>query len=70
MWLRDVSQTASRSLAAGAKEGGRRLEGYARLAEQASLLAETRLVYVADRESEFLDWMVQANALGRPVDWL
>jgi hypothetical protein len=27
-------------------------------------------VYVADRESDFLDWMIQANALRMPVDWL
>ncbi len=65
-----AEKTASRSLPAGAKESCRWLEGYARLAEQASLLPETRLVYVADRESDFLDWMVQASALGTPVDWL
>ena len=40
------------------------------MAEQARLLPETRLVYVADRESDFLDWMDRASALGTPVDWL
>jgi len=70
MWVRDASKKVSRCLPAGAKESCRWLEGYARLAEQASLLPETRLVYVADRESDFLDWMVRASALGTPVDWL
>ena len=70
MWVRDASKTASRSLPAGAKESCRWLEGYARLAEQASLLPDTQLVYVADRESDFLDWIAQASALGTPVDWL
>ena len=69
-WMWVASKSASRSLPAGAKESCRWLEGYARLAEQARLLPETRLVYVADRESDFLDWMVQASALGTPVDWL
>ena len=70
MWVRDASKTASRSLVAGAKESCRWLEGYARLAEQAALLPDTRLVYVADREGDFIDLMVQASALGTPVDWL
>jgi hypothetical protein len=69
MWVRDGSKTASRSLPVGAKESCRWLEGYARRTEQASLLPKTRLVYVADRESDFLDRMVQASALGTPVDW-
>lgn len=69
MWVRDASRTASRSLPAGTKKSCRWLEGYERLAEQASLLPDTRLVYVADRESDFLDWMTQASALGPPVDW-
>ncbi|WP_194715264.1 IS4/Tn5 family transposase DNA-binding protein [Noviherbaspirillum soli] len=70
MWVQDASKMGSRSLPAGAKESCRLLERYARLAEQVSLLLETRLVYVTDRESDFLDWMVQASALGTPVDWL
>jgi hypothetical protein len=61
---------ASRSLPAGAKESRRWLQGYERLAEQASLLPQTRLVYVADRESDFLDRMAQASVLDTPVDWL
>ena len=70
MWVRDASKTASRSLPAGTKESCRWLEGYERLAELASLLPQTRLVYVADRESDFVDWMARASALGTPVDWL
>jgi hypothetical protein len=30
----------------------------------------TRLVYMADREGDFIDLMAQANAMGTPVDWL
>ncbi|WP_194714955.1 IS4 family transposase [Noviherbaspirillum soli] len=70
MSVRDASKTASRSLPAGAKESCRWLQGYERLAEQASLLPKTRLVYVADRESDFHDWRDRASALGTPVDWL
>ena len=55
MWVRDASKTASRILSAGAKESGRWMEGYACLAEQASLLPKIHLVFVADQGSGILD---------------
>ena len=45
-------------------------EGYARVAELAGERPQTRLVYVADRESDMLELMVRARDLGIPVDWL
>lgn len=33
-------------------------------------MPDTRLVYVADREADFIDLMAQAQALGTPADWL
>ncbi len=70
MWVRDESKAASRSLPADAKESCRWVEGYERLAEQAALLSQTRLVYVADREGDIMALMAKASALGTPVDWL
>ena len=70
MWVRDDKKKASRSLPAGAKESCRWVEGYRRLAEQAGTLPDTRLVYVADREGDFVELMAQAHAMGTPVDWL
>jgi len=45
-------------------------EGYARVAELAGELPETRLAYVADRESDIRELMVRARDLGTPADWL
>ena len=70
MWVRDATRKASRSLAAGAKESCRWVEGYQRLAEQAPSLPATQLVYVADREGDFIELLAKASALGTPVDWL
>ena len=70
MWVRDRQAKASRSLPAGAKESCRWVEGYLRVAEQAAQMPATRLVYMADREGDFIDLMAQANAMGSPVDWL
>lgn len=70
MWVRDATRKASRSLAPGAKESCRWVEGYQRLAEQAPLLPATRLVYVADREGDFIALLAAASTLGTPVDWL
>ena len=61
---------ASRSLAAGVKESCRWVEGYQQLAEQTPLLPATRLVYVADREGDFIELLAKASTLGTPVDWL
>ena len=54
----------------GIKESVRWLEGYERLAEMAPQLAQTRLVYVADREADIMALMVSARNSGTPVDWL
>ena len=54
----------------GIKESVCRGEGYARVAELAGELPETRLVYVADRESDIRELMVRARDLGTPADWL
>lgn len=54
----------------GIKESCRWLEGYERLAEWAPEWLDTRLTYVADREADSLEWMLKAQALGHPVDWL
>ena len=70
MWVRDATKKASRSLAAGAKESCRWVEGYQRLAEQAPSLPATQLVYVADRKGDFIELLAKASALGTPVDWL
>ena len=70
MWVRGDDEKLSRALPAGAKESCRWVEGYRRLAEQAGQLPDTRLVYVADREGDFIDLMAQASELGTPVDWL
>ncbi|MDR3300267.1 MAG: IS4 family transposase [Candidatus Accumulibacter sp.] len=51
-------------------ESTRWIEGYARVAEQASALPQSRLVYVADREGDMLELMQYAQTLGHPADWL
>lgn len=68
MWVRGEA-TLSRSLG-GVKESRRWVEGYERVAEQAATLPDTRLVYVADREGDFIDVMARAQELGTPADWL
>ena len=40
------------------------------MAELAAELPQTRLVYVADRESDIRALMVRARDLGTPADWL
>lgn len=68
MWAREPKgEDGSR---AGALESERWIEGYARLAELAPTLPETRLIYVADREADILALMQRAQALSTPVDWL
>ena len=46
------------------------MEGYERLAEMATELPGTRLVYLADREADIMELMRRADALATPVDWL
>jgi len=54
----------------GIKESQRWIEGYERIAERASSLPQTRLVYVADREADMIALMERAQELGTPADWL
>jgi hypothetical protein len=54
----------------GVKESLRWIEGYERVAEQAADMPATRLVYVADRESDMVALMRRARDLGSPADWL
>ena len=51
-------------------ESQRWIESYERLAECAGELPATRLVQVGDRESDILELMQRAQALGWPVDLL
>ncbi len=55
MWARKPRTAEGKRV--DVSESLRWLEGYERLAEMAPQLAQTRLVYVADRESDFLEWM-------------
>lgn len=68
MWAREPKDASG--VRGGLKESVRWIEGYARVAERAPALPETRLVYVADREADILELMVHARALGHPADWL
>lgn len=68
MWAREPK--APDGTRPGIKESVRWSEGYARVAELAGQLPETRLVYVADRESDIRELMVRARDLGTPADWL
>lgn len=68
MWAREPK--GPDGTRAGIKESVRWGEGYARVAELAAELPETRLVYVADRESDIRELMVRARDLGTPADWL
>ena len=51
-------------------ESARWIEGYERVAERAAALPNTRLVYVADRESDLMALRLRAYDLGTPADWL
>lgn len=70
MWVRGEKTKSSRKLPKGMKESCRWIAGYERVAEYAAHLPDTRLVYVADRESDFIDLMARADELGMPADWL
>jgi hypothetical protein len=52
------------------KESRRWTEGYERIAELAERLPDTRLVYVADRESDLRELIDRAADLGHPADYL
>ncbi len=68
MWARAPKEDAGHR--SGLKESIRWIEGYSRLAELSTELPETRLVYMADRESDMLELICKAAELGNPVDWL
>jgi hypothetical protein len=52
------------------KESTRWVAGYERVAELAADLPDTRLVYVADLESDMIELMARADELDTPADWL
>jgi hypothetical protein len=52
------------------KESTRWIEGYERICELAGHLPDTRLVYVADRESDMLELMLKGRDLKHKADWL
>ena len=60
MWARPLDIAESR----------RWIEGYERVADRATDLPATRLVYVADREADILELMQLAHALSYPADYL
>jgi hypothetical protein len=68
MWAREPKdENGQRD---GLRESIRWTEGYQRIAECAQELPDTRLVYVADRESDLMELMKVAHDLDYPVDWL
>ena len=52
------------------KESRRWVEGYEIVADLADQVADSRLVYVADREGDLRDLMDTAARRGTPADWL
>lgn len=52
------------------KESARWIRGYEYVAKKAAQLPQTRLVYVADRESDIIELMSRAQESGTPADWL
>ncbi len=68
MWAREPKdENGERD---GIRESSRWTEGYQRVAECAEELPATRLVYVADRESDILELMKAAHDMNYPADWL
>ncbi len=55
---------------AGVCESTRWIESYERIADSAKQLPDTRHVCVGDRESDMLELMLKARALGYPADYL
>jgi hypothetical protein len=68
MWAREPK--GADGVRPGIKESTRWTEGYERVAEQAAALPATRLVYMADRESDIIALMVKAKELNHSADWL
>lgn len=69
MWARGESKAADLANPAVA-ESSRWLEGYRQVAEMASRLPGTRLVYVADREADIGALIGGADQQKTPADWL
>ena len=68
MWAREKRDKFGKR--GGPKESLRWIEGYERIAEMATELSNTRLVYVTDREADLMALMLHAQELGTPADWL
>jgi len=68
MWARELKDADGQR--PGPKESIRWIEGYRRVAEMAADVPSTRLVYVADRESDIVELMQCAQDMGTPADWL
>jgi hypothetical protein len=68
MWAREPKDANGQR--GGLLESTRWIEGYTRIAELAGSMPDTRLVYVADRESDIVALMAKARDLGNPADWL
>ena len=69
MWVREQKDVKT-GIRPSLKESVRWIERYERIAELAAGLPQTRLVFVADRESDILALIQQVHALPHPADWL
>lgn len=69
MWSRGLNKAADQANP-DVNESCRWVEGYERVAEMAARCPEQRLVYVADRESDFYDLLRRAQQLDYPADLL
>ena len=70
MWARQPKDKVTGQRPADIPESERWKDGYLRVVDAAKRLPDTRLVYVADREADIVDWMSRAEDLGHPADWL
>ena len=70
MWTRQERGDMTADEAKAEKESARWIKGYEHVAGMAAQLPQTRLVYVADRESDMIELMERAQELGTPADWL
>jgi hypothetical protein len=68
MWTREP--VSADGIRPGPKESLRWISGYKNLARVADQLPDTHLVYMADREADFMELLVCARELGNPVNWL
>ena len=66
MWTRAPGDDSG--VRPGSKESEHSIEGFARVAALAERLPETRLVCVADRESDMVALMVPARELDKAAD--